>query len=60
MYKNTFFKNSQNVVLTFEDKKELQDSSCSNKNRVVKILIKLKIYMNNSNNSPDSGKKGKK
>ena len=32
MYENTFFKNSQNVVLNFEDKKEFQSSCCWNNN----------------------------
>ena len=32
MYENTFFKNSQNMVLNFEDKKELKNSSCWNNN----------------------------
>ena len=32
MYENTFSKNSQNVVLKFEAKKELNNSSCWNNN----------------------------
>ena len=40
----------------FEGGKELQKSSRWNNNRLVKKLIMLKIWMNNSRNS---GKKGK-
>ena len=41
----------------FEDKNELEKSSCWDNIRLVKMLIMLKRYMNNS---PNSGKKGKK
>ena len=34
MYENTFFKNSQYMVLNFDDEKELQNSSCWNNNRL--------------------------
>ena len=38
---NTFFKNLQIMVLNFEDKNELEKSSCYN-SRLVKMLTMLK------------------